>query len=155
MAVQDHSGAISGLLRINAVGAEIEGVPSQDFIAPKLNAATEYTFHDADRFFVDPATVPPERAATQRANMATIRAVAGDPYTHDPKLLSRLGRIKVPVLVIWGESGRIATPAHGSAYAEAFRGAHFEVVKEAGHLPQIEQPAATVALIDSYMNSRK
>ena len=70
-----------------------------------------HNYHDANRFYVDPATVPPERAATQQANMATMRIVAGDPYMHDPTLLTRLGGIKIPVQVIWGDSDRIVTTA--------------------------------------------
>jgi pimeloyl-ACP methyl ester carboxylesterase len=33
--------------------------------------------------------------------------------------------------------------------------ARLEVVKDAGHLPQIEQPAATFALIDDYVSRRQ
>jgi pimeloyl-ACP methyl ester carboxylesterase len=100
---------------------------------------------------VDPATVSDEQAARQRANMATMRIVAGEPYMHDPTLLDRLGRIKIPVLVIWGASDRIVTPAYGAAYADAFGQARIEIVRDAGHLPQIEQPGATFALIDDYV----
>jgi pimeloyl-ACP methyl ester carboxylesterase len=46
------------------------------------------------------------------------------------------------------------TPAYGAAFAQAFQNGHLEVVKDAGHLPQIEQPAATLALIDAYANGQ-
>ena len=70
---------------------------------------------------------------------------------HDPTLLPRLGRIQVPTLVLWGESDRVVTPAYGAAYADAFGNGRFEVIPEAGHLPQIEQPDATFALIDAHL----
>jgi pimeloyl-ACP methyl ester carboxylesterase len=66
----------------------------------------------------------------------------------DPKLLRRLARVRIPVLAIWGESDRFVTPAYGRAYADAFPNGRFEPVPKAGHLPQIEQPEATFALID-------
>jgi pimeloyl-ACP methyl ester carboxylesterase len=72
--------------------------------------------------------------------MATMRIVAGEPYMHDPTLLDRLRGIEISVLVIWGDSDRIVTPAYGAAYAAAFRQARVEIVRDAGHLPQIEQP---------------
>ena len=133
------------------MGVAIEGQPIRDFFALDPRGVAEYSFHDADRFYVDPVTVPEEQAARQRANMATIRVV-GDPYMHDPTLLDRLRQVTIPVLVIWGDSDRIATPAYGAAYAAAFQNGRLEIVRDAGHLPQIEQPTATVALIDDYVH---
>lgn len=46
------------------------------------------------------------------------------------------------------------TPAYGADFADAFQNGRVEVVKDAGHLPQIEQPAATLALIDAYANAQ-
>ena len=57
-------------------------------------------------------------------------------------------------MVIWGDSDRIVTTAYGAAYAAAIRRARFEIVRDAGHLPQIEQPVATLALIDDYLRDR-
>jgi pimeloyl-ACP methyl ester carboxylesterase len=150
MATRDDAGRISGLILLDAVGVDVDGQPIRDFFALDARGVAEYSFHDADRFFVDPATVSEEQAARQRANMATMRIVAGEPYMHDPTLLDRLGRINFPVLVIWGASDRIVTPAYGAAYSAAFGQARIEIVRDAGHLPQIEQPAATFALIDHY-----
>jgi pimeloyl-ACP methyl ester carboxylesterase len=51
--------------------------------------------------------------AVMRANLATMRAVAGDPYMHDPDLRPRLAAVTVPTLALWGESDGICTPAYG------------------------------------------
>jgi pimeloyl-ACP methyl ester carboxylesterase len=154
VALGDRAGIITGLILIDAVGIEVDGEPIRDFFALNPREVAEYSYHDADRFYVDPATMPPERVATQQANMTTMRIVAGDPYMDDPALLNNLGRIKIPVLVIWGDSDRIVTPAYGAKYASAFPNARFQIVENAGHLPQIEQPAATLALIDSYVSGQ-
>lgn len=151
MAVRDDAGRISGLILLDPVGVDVNGEPIRDFFALDARGVAEYSFHDADRFYVDPGTVSDEQAARQRANMATMRIVAGEPYMHDPTLLDRLPRIKIPVLVIWGDSDRIVTPAYGAAYAAAFGQGRLEIVRDAGHLPQIEQPAATFALMDDYV----
>lgn len=68
---------------------------------------------------------------------------------HDPGLRPRLATVAVPTLVLRGDSDGIATPASGEAYARSFTDARFEVVPEAGHLPQIERPAAALAIIPS------
>jgi pimeloyl-ACP methyl ester carboxylesterase len=152
MAIWDDGGRISGLVIIDTAGVEIEGQPIRDFFALNARGVAEYSFHDADRFYIDPATVPAERAALQRANIATLRVVAGS-YMYDPKLLRRLGWIQQPTLVLWGDSDRIVTPAYGRAFANALPNARFTVVTDAGHLPHIEQPGATFDALDAYLQS--
>ncbi|MCZ4095420.1 alpha/beta fold hydrolase [Streptomyces sp. H39-C1] len=150
MAVRDTAGLITGLVLIDAAGVHVEAEPIVDFFALDAAGVAEYAWHDSDRFYVDPADVPAERLALQQANMATMRELAGDPYMHEPKLLRRLRRVDVPTLLLWGESDRVVTPAYGEAYAEAFGNGRLQIIPEAGHLPQLEQPAATFALIDAY-----
>jgi pimeloyl-ACP methyl ester carboxylesterase len=77
--------------------------------------------------------------------------VAGDPYMHDPLLRGRLAEVAIPTLVIWGDSDGIVSADYGRTYADSFIDVRFELVNEAGHLPQIEQPAATFALIDAFV----
>src|SRR6266704_958537 len=101
----------ASMLTVNPFVTSSRSTPAESPSTPTTNA---------NRFYVDPATVSEEQAARQRANMATMRSVAGEPYMHDPTLLDSLGRITIPVLVIWGDSDRIVTPAYGAAYAAAF-----------------------------------
>jgi hypothetical protein len=151
MAVRDEAGLISSLVLIDSVGVLVEEQPIRDFFALDARGVAEYSFYDADRFYVDPATVPPEQAAQRAANMATMRVFAGDPYMHDPGLPGRLGRVEIPVLVLWGDSDRIVTPGYGQALAAAFPQAQFTVISQAGHLPQLEQPDATFGALDAFI----
>jgi pimeloyl-ACP methyl ester carboxylesterase len=151
MAARDDGRLITGLVLVDAAGVLIEGQPIRDFFALDARGVAEYSYYDADRFYVDPATVPPEQAAQRAANMATMRVFAGDPYMHDPELLGRLGQVEVPVLVLWGDSDRIITPAYGQALAAAFPQAQFALISQAGHLPQLEQPAATFGALDAFI----
>ena len=150
MAVRDTTARISGLVLIDAVGIDVPGQPITDFFALDARGVAEHSFHDSARFYLDPATLPAEQLATMQANLATLRLIAGDPYMHDPKLRARLAGVSVPTVAIWGDSDEIVTPDYGRAYAESFPNARFELVIDAGHLPQIEQPAATFALIDAF-----
>jgi pimeloyl-ACP methyl ester carboxylesterase len=152
MAVRDGAGLITGLILIDAVGINVDAHPIRDFFALDARGVAKYAWHDADRFYIDPATVPAEQAARTKANLATMRVIAGDMY--DPKLMRRLARVRIPALAIWGDSDGIVTPAYAAAYADAFGNGRLEVIKDAGHLPQIEQPAATFALIDAYVNKQ-
>jgi pimeloyl-ACP methyl ester carboxylesterase len=150
MAVRDGAGLITGLIVIDAVGINVDAHPIRDFFALDARGVAKYAWHDSDRFYIDPATVPADQAARTKANMATMRAIAGN--MHDPKLMRRLARVRIPALAIWGDSDGIVTPAYGAAYAGAFPNGRLEVIKDAGHLPQIEQPATTFAVIDAYVS---
>jgi pimeloyl-ACP methyl ester carboxylesterase len=141
---------ISGLVIIDGVGIEVPGEPVVDFFSLTPREVAEHSWHDSERFFVDPATFPAERVQIQRANMGTMRSIVGDTAMSDPRLAGKLAGVSTPTLVVWGDSDRVATPAYGRGFAAAFENARFEVVAEAGHLPQLEQPAATLALVDGF-----
>jgi len=153
MALRDGGKRIRRLILIDSVGVEVPGQPIRDFFALDARGVAEYSYHDGDRFYVDPSTIPPEQLELRMGNMAALRVLAGDPYMHDPSLLRRLGDVSIPTLVLWGDSDRIATADYGRAMAAAIPGARFEIVSEAGHLPQIEQPEATFRAIDGFLST--
>jgi len=148
MAVRDRGARISGLILINAAGVAVEGQSILDVFSMDVRAITEHSFHEPEKFFRDPAQLPPEQVAQQRANMATLKLLSSN--MQDPKLLRRLKSVRIPALAIWGESDRIIPPAYGKAYAAAFGNGRFALVERAGHLPQLERPSETLALIDQF-----
>ncbi|WP_407572749.1 alpha/beta fold hydrolase [Deinococcus altitudinis] len=153
MAVRDRAGLISGLILIDAAGVTVEGEPIRDFFALDPRGVAEYAWHDAERYYTDPATVPADQRDRQQANVASMRVVTGG-RMDDPKLRRRLSRVQQQTLVLWGESDRLFTPAYGTAYAAAFPNSVFRTIAQAGHLPQLERPAATFALIDDYLQAQ-
>ncbi len=72
---------------------------------------------------------------------------AWSPYMHHPKLRRRLGRIKAPTLVLWGDDDRIVSADYGRAYSAAIPGSTFDLIEGSGHYPHIEQPAAFAARV--------
>ncbi len=69
----------------------------------------------------------------------------------DPQLLPRLASVQIPTLVVWGEHDPVVSPAFGRAYAEAFLNNRFEVIRGGGHIPTVEAPKATFAVIDEFL----
>ena len=154
MAVFDSdAGRISRVILVDGVGAEIPGEPIPDFFGLSPREIAEYSYHDPDTFFVDPATVPAGLIERQRANIASLRIFAGEPYMHNPALLHRVKAVTVPVTGIWGDSDRIGTPAYGRAFLAAFPHSDFHLIEHAGHLPHIEQPGATFAVLDKALTA--
>lgn len=152
MALQDQDRRVAGIVLVNAVGIEVPGHPIRDISGLPLDEIADYSYADPDRFRIDPTTLPAARRETMAANAAVFADYAGDPYMHDPTLLGRLTDISVPAAVVWGEADRIVDIDYGRAYARAL-GAPFTVVHDAGHLPHLEQPDATLAAIQDALRS--
>lgn len=158
MALQARSderfaGLVGAVVDIDGVGAVVAGEPIADFFALSPRELAEAAWHDPERGFTDPATVTDEQRALQQSNGRAILAIAGRAMS-DPALLGRLGSLELPVLVVSGASDRVVTPAYARAVAGAVPGAEFVVVPEAGHLPHLENPAATWAPIDAFLAAR-
>ena len=51
----------------------------------------------------------------------------------------------------WGASDRVVTPEYGRAYCNLISGAEFELIEQAGHHPEIEQPEALAARIAAFL----
>jgi pimeloyl-ACP methyl ester carboxylesterase len=74
------------------------------------------------------------------------------PHLYNPRLKRWLGRIAVPTLLLWGASDRIVTPGYGRAYADLIPGSRFELIAEAGHHPELEQPEAFVERVVGFLH---
>jgi 3-oxoadipate enol-lactonase len=57
-------------------------------------------------------------------------------------LTDRLSRITAPTLVIAGADDPATPPLHGQAIANAVPGARLDIVENAAHLANVEQPQA-------------
>ncbi|MCS7015091.1 MAG: alpha/beta hydrolase [Gemmatales bacterium] len=86
--------------------------------------------------------------AAYRALRTLARLTWERPY--NPKLSLRLGRIRCPVLILWGESDRLIPPVYAELYARSIAQSRAEILKNCGHLPMFEQEAAFVQLIRDF-----
>lgn len=138
---------VSDLVIVNGVGIDVPEAPVTNVFGLEPRASAEHAWHEPDRFFVDPSTLPDERRALMAGNGAAMRAYAGDPYMHDPTLRPRLADVAARTTLLWGESDGVVPLAYGRAYAASFPDARFVPVERAGHLPHVERPEATYAAL--------
>lgn len=73
------------------------------------------------------------------------------PHMYNPQLKRWLHRVSVPALVLWGASDRIVAPDYGRRYAALIPGARFEIIEDAGHHPELEQPRAFVEAVSRFL----
>jgi pimeloyl-ACP methyl ester carboxylesterase len=94
----------------------------------------------------DPAKAPDYDAMTDEElviharNWEALCLYAWHPYMYNPQLKRWLGHIRVPTLMLWGASDGVVPPDYGRAYSRLIPGARFEIIEEAGHHPELEQP---------------
>ena len=60
-----------------------------------------------------------------------------DPYMYTPQLSHWLHRIKVPSLVVWGETDGIVDTTYGRGVAARIPNARFVMIADAGHHPEV------------------
>jgi pimeloyl-ACP methyl ester carboxylesterase len=151
--LRDRARRVSGLVIINGVGVDVPGHPITNITGFTPQQLAKVAFHDPAKFGAGAPPPTPEGLAMMRANAAATVLFSSTTYGYDPTLLVRLKGVSVPTLVLWGESDSVVTKEYGRAYAAAIPGAQFEVVTEAGHLPWIEQSAATFRLLDEFVTA--
>jgi pimeloyl-ACP methyl ester carboxylesterase len=138
---------INDIVLIDAVGIDVPGHPVADFFSMTMDEVFSRSFHDPEPFRVDPTSMPPQAQAIAAGNRAALTAYAGESMS-DPTLAARLSSLTVPALVLWGASDQIVDADYGRAYAQAIPTAHFELLPETGHSPQMETPAKVLTALN-------
>lgn len=152
MAILDPA-RVGGYVIVDSVGIEVPGQPMADFYSLTPAQVAQRAYHDPDRFGIDPTRLAPEAQRLMAENRDTLAVYAGSTMT-DPTLARRLAAVSKPTLVVWGEADRIASSDYGVAFARAIPGAEFVLMRETGHLPQIETPDALIRIIREFAGSR-
>jgi pimeloyl-ACP methyl ester carboxylesterase len=145
------------LILVDAVGIKVGDRETRDIVDVFNTSPREVeqrSWHDAARCAPDLDALPDDALVVRARNRDALCLYAWHPYMHNPQLRRWLHRIAVPTLVLWGASDRIVTPAYGRAYSEAIPGARFEVIDDAGHHPEIEQPEAFVERVVAFLRTR-
>jgi pimeloyl-ACP methyl ester carboxylesterase len=147
---------LSKLVLVDAVGIKLGGPTTRD-ILDIFNVSQEELRR---RAWHDPAKAPDYDAMSDdeliahARNWESLCLYAWHPLLYNPQLKHWLGRIRVPTLVLWGESDGVVTPDYGRAYAGLIPGARFELIAEAGHHPELEQPGRFAERLAGFLAER-
>jgi pimeloyl-ACP methyl ester carboxylesterase len=144
---------IERLVLIDAVGVKFGGREEReiaDIYALPHDEVLRRTFFDPDRAAPDYSGLSDEEATVVARDRQATALYGWRPYMHNPGLRQWLHRVRVPTLAIWGESDRIVTPDYGQNLCRSLPDARFELIRRAGHYPQLEQPDEVAAAIESF-----
>jgi pimeloyl-ACP methyl ester carboxylesterase len=142
---------ISGLVFIDALGVKFGDRLTQEiadlFSVEHYNQAQMF-FQDEKLRRHDFENLSDEDLLLVARNYESFALFGWSPTLHNPKLLSRLHRIKKPAIVVWGEHDRVVSVDYGRKFAAAIPSATFEVVAGAGHYPHVERANEVSAIVN-------
>lgn len=161
-----HPQRVEKLILVDAAGYPFRPVslPIGFRIAriPGLNRLMEFTLprhvieSSLRNVYADPGKVTPElvdryfeltlREGNRRA-LAQRFAQAPDGIHPD-----RIAALKVPTLILWGARDRLIPPGDAESFHRDIAGSRLIVFERLGHVPQEEDPAATVAEVRQFVS---
>jgi pimeloyl-ACP methyl ester carboxylesterase len=160
-----HPERVDKLILVDAVGYPLQpkSVPIGFRIAriPLLNRLMEFTLprrlveSSVRNVYGDPGKVTPElvdryfeltlRAGNRRA---LAQRLAQAPAGLHP---DRIRALKLPTLILWGGRDRLIPPEDAQSFHRDIAGSRLMVFDQLGHVPQEEDPAATVAAAKQFL----
>ncbi len=109
-------------------------------------------FHSEDAFSAYYDGQPSvEQLITWDANREMTARIAWKPYMYSQTLSMLLAEVRLPALVVWGAENRVVPIACAHQYVEALPDARLDVIPDAGHFIEIEQPQALASAIIGFM----
>jgi len=81
----------------------------------------------------------------------TVRSLMVNPALATERLDDRLGKIKMPTLVVWGRQDKLLPITSGERYAAGIAGAKLVSFDQCGHVPPIEKTEEFVAAVTAFL----
>jgi len=144
---------IGRLALIDALGVKFGGREERDIAdiyALPGDELLRRTFFDPRRAVPDYARLDDAEATAIVRDRAATALYGWRPYMHNPGLRQWLHRVRVPALLLWGDNDGIVAPGYGEKLYRSLPDAKFELIREAGHYPQIERPDEVVDAIERF-----
>jgi pimeloyl-ACP methyl ester carboxylesterase len=161
-----HPQRIERLILVDAAGYpfQSESIPIGFRVAriPVLNRLMQFTLprrlveSSVRNVYGDPGKVTPElvdRYFAITLREGNRRALA-QRFEQSPAGLhaDRIAALKLPTLILWGGRDRLIPPADAEKFHRDIAGSRLNVFDELGHVPQEEDPAATVAVVRQFLS---
>jgi pimeloyl-ACP methyl ester carboxylesterase len=109
------------------------------------------SWHDPAKWPIDFNAMSDDAIVVHARNRDALCLYGWQPFMYNPRLPRWLSRIAVPTLVLWGASDGVVTPDYGRGYCGLIPGAKFELIEQAGHHPEIEQPSVFVDRVRAFL----
>lgn len=145
---------IDRLVLVDALGIKISDRETPDILDVFNTSPQEVqrrSWHDPDIWSPDFDAMSDDELVVRARNWESLCHYGWHPYMYNPQLKRWLRRIAMPTLVLWGASDGIVQPSYGRAYSEFIPGSQFELIAQAGHHPEIEQPEVFAERVATFL----
>jgi pimeloyl-ACP methyl ester carboxylesterase len=145
---------VERLILVDAFGIKISHRDTPDILDVFNTSPQEVqrrSWHDPGKWAPDFNAMSDDALVRRAQNWESLCLYGWHPYMYNPQLKRWLRRITRPTLVLWGASDGIVQPSYGRAYSALIPGARFELIAEAGHHPEMEQPEAFVDRVTAFL----
>lgn len=141
---------IDRLIMIDVAGfrAMFEGEPPVNFdpsTEAEMQALIDITINGA--VASTPGLAAAALAGYVGSGEKAISATWGQSLYGSPRLEDLMPQVAAPTTVLWGADDKLFPSALAGVFAAQIAHARSELIAEAGHFPQIDQPAATIDAI--------
>lgn len=133
-------------------GIRVEGVPSGDTFIWAPDEAMRNLFHN--QVLAEAALALPqseEQTDIMLKNRFTATKLGWQPRWFNPDLEKWLHRIKLPSLVLWGDSDKVMPPAYAARWRERLPDTRVVMLEQCGHLPHIEKADNTSRAVREFL----
>jgi pimeloyl-ACP methyl ester carboxylesterase len=152
MATMAQAG-LRSLVLVNPMGIRPERSYIYDQFLVSTEAYARTGFEDQAAFEALYGEEPPyEQLDAWETDRGMTSRLAWKPYMYNPALPRLLSGVKVPALIVTGDSDKIVPPECGDLYRAALPNATLEKLPGCGHAIDREHPAALAAAITSFLN---
>ncbi|MGE3934547.1 MAG: alpha/beta fold hydrolase [Rhodospirillaceae bacterium] len=141
------------LTLVSAAGIHVQGVPKGDVFLWTPEQVVRNLFFDkarAEALLGMPQTS--EQLDVALKNRFATAKLAWNPRFFSPDLRKWLHRIRMPTLILWGDSDMILPAAYGEAWHGLIAGSSLRIYDRCGHLPHVERLDDFVADVTAHIN---
>jgi pimeloyl-ACP methyl ester carboxylesterase len=148
---------VSKLVLLSALGLWRDDAPVPNFMVMTPEEFVPLLVADQSGPVAQMLLTPPdlESEAGQTAVIQTVWSLACTGKfiwpIPDRGLSKRLHRITAPTLIVWGHRDNLAKSVYADEFHRRIATSRIEVLENAAHLPQMEQPERTLALVTEFL----
>src|SRR5262245_37672449 len=144
---------VARLVLIDSLGVKFgarEERDIADIYALPADEVHRRTFYDPERWVPNYSRLSDDEAMAIARDREATALYGWRPYMHNPGLRQWLHRVRVPALVVWGENDGIVPPDYGEKLSQSLPNARFQLIREAGHYPQIERAGEVADAVERF-----
>jgi pimeloyl-ACP methyl ester carboxylesterase len=151
LAVRNQT-SLKSLTLTAPAGIDLPDVPKGDVFLWSPEQTVRGLFHSSELAEAILSRPMPEDEQDRAMKSAVTGArLVWQPPLYNPHLAKWLHRITVPTLIVWGDDDKLIPAAYGPALQKMIPGSKLEVIKECGHVPQIECEKEFVNIVTGFI----